>query len=116
MNPGTRACLAYVAGRVVSGSNRSSVYDYSRSKHISIGGSIDKNRVNIYDYERNCHFSGTLPRLYDYGISANVSLEIKGTSFSGYDYGASHAFSGSVRGSSISVYDYGVSQHFSYTV
>lgn len=116
MNPGTRACVAYVAGRVISGSGGSHVYDYSQSKHISIGGSINGNSVGVYDYDRGCHFSGTLPQLYDYGTSAHVSIQVNGTQLTGYDYGSGHHFSGTVNGSSISIYDHGESQHFSYSL
>lgn len=114
MDSASRACVAYVAGRVVVGKNSSHIYDYDRSRHVSIGGTIDGKQVSVYDYDRGCHFSGTLPSLYDYGRSCHVSVEIKGRNFSGYDYGSSAHFSGSVSGSSVSLYDYGTSQHYSY--
>jgi hypothetical protein len=116
MNPATRACVAYVAGRAISASGGSHIYDYSQSRRISIGGSVNGPIVNVYDYDRGCHFSGTLPQLYDYGMSAHVSIEINGTQFKGYDYGAGHHFSGTVNGSSISIYDYGESRHFKYSL
>ena len=116
MNAGTRACIAYVAGRVISGSGGSTVYDYSQSRHVSMSGSIDGNTIGVYDHNRGCHFSGTLPSLYDYGTRAHVSLEIDGSQFNGYDYAGRHHFSGSVSGSSVQVYDYGESKHFSYAL
>ena len=116
MHPNTRACIAYVAGKLISGSGSSSVYDYSRSRHISISGSVDASHVGVYDHDRGCHFSGSLPNLYDYGRSAHISLNINGNQFSGYDHGDSHHFSGLVNGSSISIYDNGASMHFNYSV
>jgi hypothetical protein len=104
------------AGRVISGSAGSSVYDYSRLRHLNISGSIDENAVGVYDHERSCPFSGTLPNLYDYGTKAHLTLTIKGNSFDGYDYGGKHHFSGSVSGSSVSIYDYGEERHFSYSL
>lgn len=116
MHPNTRACVAFVAAKLISGGGSSSVYDYSQSRHISIGGSVDQDQVAVYDYDRGCHFSGTPPGLYDYGRGVHVSLNINGNQFSGYDYGDGHHFSGTVNGNSISIYDYGESAHFSYSV
>lgn len=76
MNPNTRARIAYVAGKAISGAGGSHVYDNSQSRHVSIGGSVNSGSVNVYDYDRSCYFSETLPQLYNYEISAHVSLEI----------------------------------------
>jgi hypothetical protein len=114
MNPNTRACVAYVAGKLISGSSSTSVYDHARSRHIRFSGSVAGSHVRIYDHDRGCHFSATLPNLYDYGRSAHVSLKINGAEFKGYDYGDGHHFSGAVKGSAVSVYDSGESTHFNY--
>lgn len=116
MHPNTRACVAFVAAKLISGGGSSSVYDYSQSKHVSIGGSVTRSGVSIYDYERRCHFGGSPSSLYDYGRRAHISLNINGRQFTGYDYGDGHHFSGTVNGNSVSIYDYGKSSHFSYSV
>lgn len=116
MHPNSRACVAYVAAALISERQASSVYDYSRSRQISISGSVDELQVAIYDYDRGCHFSGSLPNLYDYGRSSHISLNINGNQFTGYDYGDSHHFSGIVNANSVSIYDYRESSHFSYSV
>ena len=93
MNPNTRACIAYVAAKLISGHGSSSIYDYSRSKHMSISGTVSESSVNIYVYERGCHFSGSPSNLYDYGRGSHVSLSISGNQFKGYDYGDGCHFS-----------------------
>lgn len=110
MHPNTRACVAYVATKLISRVSSSPVYDYSESRYISISGDVSEAQVSIYDYERGCHFSGTPSSLFDYGRGAHVSLSINGSQFSGYDYGDKHHFSGSVNGSSVTIHDYGESR------
>lgn len=116
MDRSTRACVAYVAGRLISGRQSSHVYDHSQSRHVSIGGSVSGSRVSVYDYDRGCHFGGSVGSLYDYGPGAHISLSVDGNRFRGYDYGDGCHYSGTVNGSSISIYDYGESRHFSYSL
>jgi diadenosine tetraphosphatase ApaH/serine/threonine PP2A family protein phosphatase len=116
MDAGTRACIAYIVGRSISGANSSHVYDYSRSRYVSIDGSVIGDAVTVYDYDRGCHFSGGLSSCYDYGRGAHVSIEISGNNFSGYDYGTGCHYSGSVTGTSISLYDYGDGAYFDFSL
>ena len=58
MKDNPRAIIAYIAGRLISKTDKSSVYDYYQSKYILINGSLDTNRVNVYDYDEKCHLTG----------------------------------------------------------
>ena len=116
MNNGTRACIAFIAGRIISSKIASHIYDYLKSRYINISGSVTNKNVNIYDYDRGCYFSGSIPSLFDYGTSSYVELKINGNKFSGFDYNDGHYFSGSVNGNSITLYDYGESKHFSFSI
>ena len=76
MKDSSRATIAYIAGRVINNSKSSSVYDYSKSKHINISGEINTKQVNVYNYEKGCHFSGNRSRsnysIYNYGDGCHI--------------------------------------------
>jgi hypothetical protein len=116
MSPGTRACIAYVAGRVVSGATTSYLYDHTEARRLNIGGTVRGDRVGLYDYDRKCSFSGSLPYLFDDGTSAQVLLEISGAAFGGRDGASGKQYSGSVLGSLISLRDHISGQSFKYSL
>jgi hypothetical protein len=110
LNSGTRACIAYIAGRIISGKESAGVFDLSQSMHFSFSGNVRDDIVSLHDHERNCAVVGKGDalrlHLHDFGTNSELSLKIKGKQFSGIDYGTSKHFNGSVNGSTISVYDY----------
>jgi hypothetical protein len=116
----SRAAIAYIAGRLISGRHSSSVYDYARSKFINFSGTVQSGRVQVFDHETGNHFVGSGSEasinLFEYGRGAHIHLAIAGHSFSGFDYGSGTHFSGTVTGGTIAVYDYGESQYFNYSV
>ena len=118
MNKGTRACVAYITGKAISGRNTSHVYDYERSTYVTISGTVGSS-VSVYDYERGCFVSGSggsQMSLYDFGNSGHVTLTISGNQFNGYDFGSNAHFSGSVNGNSVAVYDYQSSTWHNYSL
>jgi hypothetical protein len=117
MHPNTRALVAVVAARLVSGDGDvGAVYDHSQSRHILVSGSVSGGQVALYDHDRGCHFSGSGGGYYDHGRGVHVSLQVNGNNVSGYDHDASHHFSGSVSANAVSIYDHGESSHFHYSV
>ena len=114
MNENTRACIAYIAGALVNKNCGNVVYDHSRSKFISISGSVERDHVNIYDHDRDSHITGAPSNLYDFCRNSTISLSVRGNQIDGYDHGDDHNFSGTVDGNTVSVYHH--ETHFSYSL
>jgi hypothetical protein len=108
MQPEARRSIAYIAARLISGRQGSSIYDYSGTGYTHFSGTVGNN-VAIYDHSASAHISGSSKQFYHHGLSAQISLTINGKNFSGYDYGSSTHFSGSVSQSNVTLYDYGES-------
>jgi hypothetical protein len=114
MQSEARRAVAYIAARLISKRNGSSIYDFTGGggyTHFSgaVGGGI-----SIFDHSANAHVSGSPQQFYHYGTKAHISLSTNGKNFSGYDHGSSSHFSGSVNQSNITLYDHGESKYFQY--
>ena len=116
MDPGTRACVAYVVGCVILGSASHQVFDKARGLHIQMKGSIQGTTVEILDYERNCKCMGTLPTLFEFGTNTPITLEIRGRSFFGRDRKSDQFFGGAVEGGEVKVHDYRDAKDYFYTL
>jgi len=116
MTPGTRACVAYLAGRVVLNTASMGVHDRDRSRDHRVGGTIHGDRVALYDYERRCNLSGALPRLHDDGTDAALVLNIDGHLFEGRDCSSGLLFSGWVNDWNIHILDDAESRVFVYVL
>lgn len=104
MHEDTRACIAYIAGVLISGKHSNIVYDHSRSTFKNISGSVEHNYVNIYDHDRDTFITGDPKHLYDYFGNSTISLSVKGKEIHGYDHGDKHEFRASVETNSVNIY------------
>ena len=109
MNANLRVCIAYAAGRGISGKQFSGVYDYSRSKQIAMSGSITTDHIDIYDPAQNRHLSGdgngSRYDLHYDGEPKPITLEMRDSGFRGCDHRSSFHFSGRVQTNSVFLYD-----------
>lgn len=116
MDDGTRADIAYIAGRLISRRQASSVFDYTKAKYVIISGTVNDNNISIFDHNRSCHIAGNVSSLFDYGRGAHLSLTINGQNFSGFDYSGGGHFAGTVNGTSITIFDYANSKNYIYSI
>jgi hypothetical protein len=116
MQPKLRTTIAYIAGRIITGLNTSSIYDHLQSKSVSFEGSVSPNYINIFNHNRGCYTAGpgegNIYDLYDFGHGHLVDLQINGKTFKGWDDLTPCHFSGEVNGADISFYDDGESKTF----
>ena len=116
MQPKLRPTIAYIAGRIITGLDTSSIYDHLQSKSVSFEGTISPSFINIFSNDRGCYTAG--PReenildLYDFGYLHLIDLQIDGNTFTGWDDLTPGGFSGEVNGDDISFYDDGESKTF----
>ena len=116
MQPKLRPTIAYIAGRIITGLDTSSIYDHLQSKSVSFEGTITPSFVNIFSNDRGCYTAG--PReenildLYDFGYLHLIDLQINGNEFTGWDDLTPGGFRGEVKGDEISFYDDGESKTF----
>lgn len=77
-----RACIAVIAASLIHSKNITSVYSYGLGKYISVSGQINDKNVSVFDYSRSCHITGNGARgnysLFDYGTSRHITLKIDG--------------------------------------
>ena len=109
MTASLRACVAYAAGRGISGKDFSGIFDYSRSRQIAMSGSITADHIDVYDEAEGCHLAGNSNgSKYSLFFDNNphpLTLEINGNNFRGCDQGSSCGFSGKVQSDSVNLYD-----------
>ncbi|MEN6465775.1 MAG: hypothetical protein ABFD62_11400 [Syntrophaceae bacterium] len=120
MHPKLRTCIAYVAGRLISGRDATSIYDKSQAKDIFIEGPVTPASVKVFDRDRGCYLSGlgdeNAYELYDFGGMYYVELIVTGNTFEGYDHGTPSLFKGEMNGDDITMYDDAFSETFSFVL
>ena len=93
MDPGARRAIAYIAGRICTGSDAAGVLDLETGEHAEFEGRMD-DEIALYDHSRHCLVGGQLPELFDGGTHASINLEFSDDSFSGFDHASNHYFGG----------------------
>lgn len=112
----TRRAIAYIAGRIMTGNPKMSIYDYTSSGYFPFTGNVGGDAISVYDSTEGCYISGNLPNIYHYGNNAAITLRMEEDQFSGYDYDESSGFSGTMSGNVVRIYDEGSAAYFTYSL
>ncbi len=115
MNQGTRRAVAYIAGRLCTGSAATAVFDPGTGHHVSFAGEV-RPRIAVYDHSRNCLIGGAPSAIHDAGTGSYLNLEISEGSFSGFDHASNHRFGGRVDGDDVWIFDCELERRFGYTL
>ena len=119
MTDNQRACIAAIVASLIHKKTVSSVYSYDLGKYVSVSVQVNDTSVSVFDYSRSCHITGNGARgnysLFDYGTSRHITFKIDEKKFNGYDYDCNSHYSGSINGNSVSIYDYNDSQYHNYS-
>lgn len=112
MDARTRAVVAYIAGRLITGSAGWAIQDKDRKRRIPLDSWIDGGNIRIYSHERHGYISGMgadghyvlFDHASDRGLMLAINLEER--TFSGADQQTSYHFFGDVAERAIRLYDY----------
>lgn len=115
VRPGTRRAIAYVAGRVCTGSDARGILDLETGEHASFEGTVGE-EIALYDHSRNCHVGGTASQLFDGGDRQWINLVTSEDFFTGFDHESNHHFGGRARGQDVWVFDGDAGRRFSYVL
>ena len=119
MQPKLRTTIAFIAGRVITGRELSSIYDHLQGKSVQFESTFSPNYISVFNADRGCYTAGPMEGgildLYDYGHQHLIDLQISGRTFKGWDDLASCGFSGEVNGEEISFLDDGEGQAFTFS-
>ena len=115
-----RTCIAFIAGRLITGLEATSIYDHGQSKSVRFEGPVSPAFIKVYDHDRECYTSGggeaCAYELFDFGYQHHIDLRTNGNTFEGYEDYTPSLFRGEVNGSEISFYDDNESKTFLFSL
>ena len=120
MNIQKRRAVAYIAGRLISGTPSGAVYDYATAAHYKIYGDVSPDYIQVYDEDRYGYIRGNATpaglSLFDHPTRQNIRMRISGDDFYGFDDESSSYFSGEASKSSVSLFDYQAGKNYRYAI
>jgi hypothetical protein len=120
MNDQTRRAVAYIAGRIVSGSAAASLYDHATGRSYAFRGEFAATEITLRDLDSGSAFKGAggsgMFTITQSGNGRPVSLRFNGSAFEGFDYETAKRYRGAVSGKSVAVQDEQHAREFQYSI
>ncbi len=119
MKSGYRACVSYLAGRLVFGHDAATIYECIEGRHLDAAELLNKNNISLQEIrpplKKPVPFDelGTRYALYN-SLSGDIYLNISGNTFKGYASEDSSLFMGKASGNLVVIYDYREKSFFKY--
>ncbi|MDA8327289.1 MAG: hypothetical protein M0033_13915 [Nitrospiraceae bacterium] len=114
-----RACVSYLAGRLIFGRDADTIYECIEGSHQDTMEMLGKNRISLLEARppvgRPLSFDeiGERSALYN-SLFGQIYINISGNTFKGYAGGNSTFFVGKASGNLVVVYDYREKSFFKY--
>ncbi len=109
MKDNIRRIVAFIAGKLIAGSEVWSIHDCEQARACRFPGTVSPEKILVYDPEAHCRISGYGEKgcysIYHHGHRHHIELKIEGEAFEGVDYGSGSHFSGRVEGNLVIVFD-----------
>ncbi|MDA8086484.1 MAG: hypothetical protein M0Z75_07280 [Nitrospiraceae bacterium] len=114
-----RACVSYLAGRLIFGRDADTVYECLEGSHRDAVELLEKNRISLLEAQPpigrpvSFHEIGERTALYN-SLFGEIYINISGNTFKGYAGGSSTLFVGKASGNLVVIYDYRKRSFFKY--
>ncbi len=114
-----RACVSYLAGKLMFDQDAVTMYECLEGRHLDAAELLEKNNISLLEaspsLKRPVPFNelGERRVLYN-SLSGEVYLNISGTTFKGYAASDCSLFMGKASGNLVVIYDYKEKSFFKY--
>lgn len=119
MRPGHRACICFLAGKLIFGREAATIYDCLEGRLLDTAGLLETDNVSLQEVRpplgKPVPFDelGTRHAHYN-SLSGDIYLNTSGNTFRGYSAADSSLFMGKASGNLVVIYDHREKSFFKY--
>jgi len=118
----TRALVAFIAGRLITGVETWAVTDHDRKRKVFLDGSFEGGEIKIYSHERHNYISGVgedgryVLFQHDGAGGCTLTIDLDQAAFTGHQQQSGFHFFGNVCNRTVRLYDYHDTRWHFYTL